>query len=93
MDAAGRILRAEDGVFGSVDVSKIATGTEDELRFEIHGRHGAMRFNLMEPNVLEVYDPDRLQHTIEQLLNMWNQKVADPRGSGSIRCCRAGSRP
>ena len=55
-EGASILLRAEDGAFGSVDVSKIATGTEDELRFEIHGRHGAMRFNLMEPNVLEVYD-------------------------------------
>ena len=37
-------------------MSKIATGAEDELRFEIHGRDGAIRFNLMRPNVLEAYD-------------------------------------
>ncbi len=55
-EAAAMILRADDGAFGTVDVSKIATGTEDELRFEIHGRHGAMRFNLMQPNYLEVFD-------------------------------------
>ncbi len=55
-DAAAMLLRGPDGAFGMVDVSKIATGTEDELRFEIHGRHGAMRFNLMQPNYLEVYD-------------------------------------
>ncbi len=55
-DAASIQLVAEDGAFGSVDVSKIATGSEDELRFEIHGRYGAMRFNLMQPNYLEVYD-------------------------------------
>ena len=55
-EAAAMLLRKADGAFGMVDVSKIATGTEDELRFEIHGRHGAMRFNLMQPNVLEVYD-------------------------------------
>lgn len=55
-EAAVIVLRSADGAFGSVDVSKIATGTEDALRFEIHGRHGAMRFNLMQPNYLEVYD-------------------------------------
>ena len=55
-DAACILLKSPDGTFGSVDVSKIATGAEDELRFEIHGRHGAMRFNLMQPNYLEVYD-------------------------------------
>ena len=55
-DAAVLLLRASDGAFGTVEASKIATGTEDELRFEIHGRHGAMRFNLMDPNNLEIYD-------------------------------------
>jgi predicted dehydrogenase len=55
-EAAAMTLRAADGAFGVVEASKIATGTEDELRFEIHGRHGAMRFNLMQPNYLEVYD-------------------------------------
>jgi len=55
-DAAAMLLRCPDGAFGTVDVSKIATGTEDDLRFEIHGRHGAVRFDLMQPNYLEVYD-------------------------------------
>lgn len=55
-EAAAMILRTKDGAFGTVETSKIATGTEDELRFEIHGRNGAMRFNLMEPNYLEIFD-------------------------------------
>jgi len=55
-EAAVMLLRTPDGAIGSVEASKIATGAEDELRFEIHGRYGAIRFNLMEPNVLEVYD-------------------------------------
>ena len=50
------LARTADGAIGTVEVSKIATGIEDELRFEIHGRHGAIRFNLMQPNFLEVYD-------------------------------------
>ncbi len=55
-DAAAMLLRSPDGAFGMVDVSKIATGTQDELRFEMHGRHGALRFNLMQPNFLEAFD-------------------------------------
>jgi len=55
-DAAVMLLKQSDGAIGSVEVSKIATGSEDELRFEIHGQHGAIRFNLMQPNYLEVYD-------------------------------------
>ena len=55
-EAAVVLLRAADGAFGTVEASKIATGTEDELWFDIHGQHGAMRFNLMQPNYLEVYD-------------------------------------
>ncbi len=55
-DAATMLVRTPDGAFGSVEISKIATGSEDEIRFEIHGQHGALRFNLMQPNYLEVYD-------------------------------------
>ena len=58
-EAALITLQDADGAFGSVDVSKIATGTEDELRVEIHGRDGALRLNLMQPNYLEVYDARR----------------------------------
>ena len=55
-DAAVMLLRSADGAIGSVEASKIATGSEDELRFEIHGQYGAIRFNLMDPNFLEIYD-------------------------------------
>jgi len=55
-EAAVMLLRLADGGIGTLEASKIATGVEDELRLEIHGRHGAMRFNLMEPDFLEIYD-------------------------------------
>jgi predicted dehydrogenase len=50
------LVRMESGAVGTVEATKIATGTEDELRFEVHGTAGAMRFRLMEPHYLEVYD-------------------------------------
>jgi len=49
------MLRTAGGAAGTVEASKIATGTNDELRFEIHGDKGALRFNTMEPNHLEAY--------------------------------------
>ena len=55
-DATLTLVRHASGALGTLEASKVATGACDELRFEIHGEHGAMRFNLMEPNWLEVYD-------------------------------------
>lgn len=50
------IVKMKNGGTGTIEASKIATGTNDELIFEIHGDKGAMRFNMMDPNWLEVYD-------------------------------------
>lgn len=55
-DLAFMILRLKNGGTGTIEASKIATGSNDELRFEIHGDKGSIRFNLMEPNWLEYYD-------------------------------------
>ncbi|MFW6253175.1 MAG: Gfo/Idh/MocA family protein, partial [bacterium] len=41
---------------GTVEASKIATGAEDDLTFEIHGTRGALRFHGMAPHYLEHYD-------------------------------------
>ncbi|MCL2666034.1 MAG: Gfo/Idh/MocA family oxidoreductase [Defluviitaleaceae bacterium] len=55
-DLALLTVRMKDGSIGTIEASKIATGTNDELRFEIHGDKGAVSFNLMEPNWLCYYD-------------------------------------
>ncbi len=55
-DAAAALLQFQSGAMGYVEFSRVATGTEDELRFEIHGDKGALAFNLMEPNYLWVFD-------------------------------------
>jgi predicted dehydrogenase len=69
LDGSGRApVNAEDlalvtgrtagGALGTVEATKIATGSLDEIRFEVHGTRGAMRFNGMRPNWLELYDCD-----------------------------------
>ncbi len=60
-DLAVMLVRTSAGALGTIEASKIATGTEDELRIEIHGSEGALRFNSMQPNYLEAYrraDPE-----------------------------------
>lgn len=49
-------IKMESGAVGTVEVSRLATGTNDELRIEIHGSRGAIYFNLMDPNWLWIYD-------------------------------------
>ena len=43
------------GARGTIEVSKITTGANDDFTFEIHGERGSIRFELMEPNFLYVY--------------------------------------
>jgi len=49
-------FRLENGAVGTIESSRLATGAQDEIRFEAHGSKGAIRFNLMQPNFLEFYD-------------------------------------
>ena len=81
-DLALMMLKMKNGAIGTVEASKVAMGVNDELRFEIHGDKGAMRFNLMEPNWLEVYD---------------NRDDADPiggmRGFRRIECVQRYPKP
>jgi predicted dehydrogenase len=58
-DAAFMVVRVGGGGLGTIEASKIATGALDELRFEIHGENGAIRFNLMRPNWLEIYESSK----------------------------------
>jgi len=50
------LITTETGACGTVEASKIATGAQDDLRFEIHGTRGALRFSLMDPNYLDYFD-------------------------------------
>ena len=48
--------KLKNGAIGVLEASRLATGVQDELRFEIHGSLGALSWSLMEPNFLTVYD-------------------------------------
>ncbi len=55
-DAITALVKFKEGGIGTVEMSRVATGAEDELRLEIHGAYGAIGFNLMRPNELLVFD-------------------------------------
>lgn len=52
------LTETEHGTVGTIEVSKVAIGTNDDLAFEIFGRKGSLRFSLMEPNILAFYDAE-----------------------------------
>lgn len=55
-DLAIIMMKMENGAIGTAEASRIATGSNDDLKIEIHGREGAIRFELMDANWLSVYD-------------------------------------
>lgn len=55
-DSVQALVRLQSGALGTLGATKLATGAEDELRLEIHGTRGAIRYNQMDPHHLEVYD-------------------------------------
>lgn len=55
-DIALAQVRLANGAYGMIEASRLATGVQDELRFEIHGSRGALSFNLMDPHWLTFYD-------------------------------------
>jgi predicted dehydrogenase len=55
-DAVAALLRFRSGAVATAEMSRVATGAEDEMRLELHGSKGALRFDLMEPNWLLAYD-------------------------------------
>jgi predicted dehydrogenase len=55
-DAAMMLCKLPCGAQGMVEASKISTGTNDDLQFEIYGDKGAIRFHSNFPNWLEFFD-------------------------------------
>ncbi len=68
-------VKQNGGLVGTIEASKVATGTQDELRFEIHGTEGATSFNLMDPNWLRIYDQ-----------NAPSEPIGGRRGFTAVEC-------
>ncbi|MBO5287006.1 MAG: Gfo/Idh/MocA family oxidoreductase [Clostridia bacterium] len=53
-----------NGAVGTFEISKITTGANDDLCFEIHGERGSIKFDLMNPNFLEFYSLDSMDGSL-----------------------------
>jgi predicted dehydrogenase len=58
-DVAWFRARMKNGAVGTVEASRFATGTLDDLRLWIYGEKGALRFDLMDANYLYWFDDTR----------------------------------
>ncbi len=70
------ICETENGALGTIEVSKLALGTNDEFNFSIYGEKGSMKFSLMDPNWLRFYDGSAP-----------NGRYGGERGYTAIECC------
>jgi predicted dehydrogenase len=50
------LIELPSGGVGIIEVSRVAQGTTEDLNFEIHGSLGAIKFDVMDPSWLYVYD-------------------------------------
>ena len=50
------LAKLRSGATGTITVSKLCVGANDDLSFEIYGERGSLKFSLMQPNYLYFYD-------------------------------------
>lgn len=50
------ICTMSSGAVGTIDISKLTVGTNDDFTFELYGTDGAIKFNMMDPEWLYYYD-------------------------------------
>ncbi|MCG8478802.1 MAG: Gfo/Idh/MocA family oxidoreductase [Spirochaetales bacterium] len=57
-DAAWIRARMKNGAVGTIEASRFATGTLDDLRIAVYGERGAFTFDLMDPSFLYWFDEE-----------------------------------
>ena len=50
------ICKLNSGAVGTVTVSKLVNGANDDLSLSVYGEKGSLKFSLMQPNFLYFYD-------------------------------------
>ena len=55
-DSISMLCRSKEGATGSLQISKLANGHENDLELEIYGTLGALRIDCMRPHYLDFYD-------------------------------------
>ncbi len=52
-------VRMQNGMIGTIEVSKVAAGSNDDLNYSLYGSRGAVKYESMNPNYLGIYDATR----------------------------------
>ena len=52
------ICETEGGAIGTIEASKVAVGTNDDINLAVYGEKGAIKFSLMDPNWLHFYNSE-----------------------------------
>ncbi|MGB2578575.1 putative dehydrogenase [Elusimicrobium simillimum] len=55
-DASYSLVKLKNGAYGTIEVTKIATGKPGNPKLEIHGEKGAIIIDLINPNFVQCYD-------------------------------------
>ena len=81
-DAAWLQCTLVNGAKGSVEVSRFATGTLDDLNVTIHGSKGSLMYKLMDPGYLYFYDEAQKNNgwsRLEPMQHFPGAKIPNPR--------------
>ena len=70
------ICETEGGAVGTVEASKVAVGSNDDINLAIYGEKGSIKFSLMDPNWLHYYNSEAE-----------NGRFGGERGFTKIECC------
>lgn len=66
------IAKLKNGAHGTLEMSKIALGSNDDLSFEIRGESGAIKFDLMDLNYLYYYSKENSGFTKIECVNRYD---------------------
>ena len=58
------LCRMKSGAVGTITVSKLIHGANDDLSFALYGEKGCVKFSLMQPNFLYFYDATKAPTTL-----------------------------
>jgi len=78
-DAGILIMEFENGALGSIEASRMAPGFTEQQRIEIHGTKGGVRFALVNPFKLQLFEVDSPEKVVKEIeLKPWKHALWPP---------------
>ena len=76
-DAAGILLRYEDGARGAVTISQVSAGQKNSLRYEVAGSDSSLRWHSGQPDDLLIGHRGRANEVLSRDPNVYAPEAAD----------------